>query len=157
MDDEARVPIIGATPRAAQKQATSWDTECDERKAMLTWQTADRFIYEVAEGYVEQLFKYVGNPADFIERRKTTSIVVADATALWLKLRGEEKVLTSTREQNTAARRKVLARQFQRAVTREEKARYAEEAQAFMDETRGPSAQVRRQIPSHAPQHQRGR
>ena len=136
-------PKIGATPRAAQKLSTSYETECDEVKAMLTWRTADRFIDEVAEGNVEQLFKYVGNPADFIERRKTTSVVVADATALWLKLRGEEKVLTSTREQNTAARRKVLARKFRGAVTEEEKAKYAEEAQAFMDETRGPSAQVK--------------
>ena len=64
------IPKIGAAARHAQKLAQTWDTECDETKAMLTWRTADRFIYEVAEGNVEQLFKYVGNPADFIERRK---------------------------------------------------------------------------------------
>ena len=121
-------PRIGATPRAAQKLATSWEVELDERKAMLTWQAADRFIYEVATGSVEQLFKFVGNPAELIEQRKNTFIIVADATALWLKLRGEERVLTSTREQNTAARRKVLARQFRRAETEDEKAKYAEGA-----------------------------
>ena len=121
---------------------------------MLTWRTADRFVYEVATRTEEELFKYVGNPLDFVKQnvgnplefvkqRKNTSIVVADAAALWLKLRGEEKVLLSTLEQSTAARRRALAKQIKNTVTAQEKAKFAEEAQQFLYETRGASAQVR--------------
>ena len=49
------LPRIGATARHAQKLAQTWETECDETEAMLTWRTADRFVYEVATSTVEEL------------------------------------------------------------------------------------------------------
>ena len=55
-------------------------------KAKLTWATADRFIHIVTKGTAEELSLYVSDTEGFAENRVHTSVVVVDATALWLKL-----------------------------------------------------------------------
>ena len=50
----------------------------------------------------------VANPEEFISRRKETVIVVIDETAIWLKLRGEEKIYISEAEVRSARARKAF-------------------------------------------------
>ena len=51
---------------------------------------------------------FVADPKEFISKRKETVIVVIDETALWLKLRGEEKVYISETEVRSARARKAF-------------------------------------------------
>ena len=55
----------------------------------------------------------------FIENRGETVIVVLDETALWLKLRGEEKVMVSFKEVLDAETRRNLKKAFKNRSERE--------------------------------------
>ena len=107
-------PRLGATARVAQKLSQSADLKLDERKARLTWATADRVIHLVSRGTEDQLRLFVSEPEAFVERRASTSIVVCDATALWVKLRGEEKVFVHEEEATSVAFRKRLSQAFKK-------------------------------------------
>ena len=90
----------------------------DPDLAQLTWQlkwsSMDRALWLVAQAPPEQLAQHVADPHLFCEpeRRKDTSIVMVDATAVWTKLRGEERVLLleseSVRNSGTKKARKLL-------------------------------------------------
>ena len=63
----------------------------------------------------EELSLFVGDPEAFAEQRRHASVVVVDATALWVKLRGEEKVYLHDSELESAsckARIQRLRRKF---------------------------------------------
>jgi len=91
-------PRIRATARVAQKLSEGRDAELCSVKGKLTWATSDRMIHLVARGTEAELEMFVSDPRRFIENRQATSVVVVDATALWLKLRGEERVYISETE-----------------------------------------------------------
>ena len=112
--DEVVKPRIGATARGGQKLSQSADLKLDEKKAKLTWATADRAIHLVSRGTEDQLRIFVSEPEAFVERRASTSIVVCDATALWVKLRGEEKVYVHEDEKTSVAFRKRLSKAFKK-------------------------------------------
>ena len=108
-------PRIGATARVAQRLSNSRNTfEVDKDKALLTWATADRVMHIVARGSRDDLSLFVSDPDEFIKHREATSVVVVDATALWLKLRGEERVFVSSEETTSVAERKRLSRAFEK-------------------------------------------
>jgi hypothetical protein len=115
---------IRATRRSGQKFSEK-DSSLDEVKALLTWATSDRMIHLVARGSQEDLQVFVQDTDRFIEQRKDTSFVVIDQTALWLKLRGEEKVLTSFAEKTSADERKKLSRKAKK-VDKSDAAAWAE-------------------------------
>ena len=62
----------------------------------------------------DELRVFVSDPEAFVERRASTSIVVCDATALWVKLRGEEKVLVHDDEKTSVELRKRLSKAFKK-------------------------------------------
>ena len=68
----------------------------------MTWQTVDFFLELVSKGSTAELAEYVARPDEFDERRESTSFVVMDQTALWLKLRGEERVIACAEELDDA-------------------------------------------------------
>ena len=96
--DRVVKPYIGATGRIAQHKVHE-DAHLDHKKALLSYESHDRGVWLVGRGSVEDLALFVRDPKDFVENRKDTVYVVLDETGLWLKLRGEEKVYISEREQ----------------------------------------------------------
>ena len=107
-------PRIGATPRTGQKLSENVNRELTDQKHLTTWATSDRFMHLVSRGSVEDLRIHVGRPEEFIENREDTSFVVLDATALWLKLRGEERVFVSEKEKTSQEGRKRISRAFRK-------------------------------------------
>ena len=97
----------------------------DPSRALLTFASCDRALWLVANGSTEDLRVFVANPEEFISRRKETVIVVIDETALWLKLRGEEKVYISETEVRSARARKAF-----------KKNRDADALRVFLDENK---------------------
>ena len=57
---------------------------------------------------------HVARPEEFIAARSQTSVVVLDATALWLKLRGEDKVDISEDEAASEEARKRLKKAYRK-------------------------------------------
>ena len=94
--DEHVLQRIKAHGRAGQRCHENKGRLLNDNKAKLTWATADRCIHLIARSKLphvqEELHKYVRDPAEFGENSENTSVVAVDATALWVKLRGEEKV-----------------------------------------------------------------
>ena len=68
----------------------------------------------VSRGTPAELDKFVSSPETWAEGRKETRVVVVDATALWLKLRGEDKVLVSEDERRGHEARKRLSKAFKK-------------------------------------------
>ena len=68
----------------------------------------------VSRGTPAELDKFVSSPETWSESRKETRVVVVDATALWLKLRGENKVLVSEDERRGHEARKRLSKAFKK-------------------------------------------
>ena len=85
-----------------------------DEKHLMTWATSDRFLHLACRGEVEELRVHVSRPEEFIENRKKTSIVVVDATALWLKLRGEERVFVGEKERSSEQERRRLGKAFRK-------------------------------------------
>ena len=94
-------PRIGATPRTGQCLSESVDRPLRDQKHLTTWATTDRFAHLIARGNAEDLRIHVADPQEFAKNRESTTTVVLDATALWLKLRGEEKVYISEKEKTS--------------------------------------------------------
>ena len=107
-------PRIGATARTGQRVSSGASSKVLEEKHALTWDSADRFIHLVSRGTHEELEILVSDPAEFIKRRHETAVVVLDATAIWLKLRGEEKVYVSEDEVAGMEARKRLSKAFKK-------------------------------------------
>ena len=82
-----------APRRLSDKQA-----RFDYTKCKMSWQTVDFFIELASKGSSAELAEFVARPDEFQERRESTSFVVMDQTALWLKLRGEERVIACSDE-----------------------------------------------------------
>ena len=110
-------PRIGATPRTGQCLSESVDRPLRDEKHLTTWATSDRFVHTIARGDVEDLRIHVADPEEFAKNRESTTVVVLDATALWLKLRGEEKVFVSEKERTSREARKRLSKAFKKAKT----------------------------------------
>ena len=113
---------IGATARKGQTLHESVNRGLMDEKHMTTWATVDRFIHLVSRGSVEDLQVHVSRPKEFIENRKQTSFVVLDATALWLKLRGEDKVFVSEGERTSQQQRKAMGKAFKKLNKRDPEA-----------------------------------
>ncbi len=128
-------PRIRATTRAAQKLNESTDRKLDEVKAKLTWATADRLVHLIARGEPEALRVFCSEPEVFCENRAQTSVVVCDATALWVKLRGEDKVLVHEDEKTHEAERKRMVRASKKVdkSNREQVEEFEKQKQAFFD------------------------
>ncbi len=129
-------PRIRATAGTGQKLSESKDKQLTSNKAARTWSTADRFLHLASRGTAEELQIFVADPETFIENRKKTAIVVIDATALWLKLRGEEAVYVSERETTSTAERKRMSKAFKKfnKSSPQEIANFEKQKQAFFDE-----------------------
>ena len=56
----------------------------------------------------------MANAIEFIENKIKTSIVVMDQTAVWLKLRGEDKVYVAEDENTNQQARKRISRAFKK-------------------------------------------
>ena len=140
-------PFIGATARVGQKMSGS-DIALDPLKASLTWQSMDRAIWCVWNGAPEDLQVFVKDPADFIKHKEDTVIVVLDQTALWLKLRGEEKVFISLSECLATQERKRLSRRARQVQSQEMQAQYHEELKKWASSNLDHKGQVDAQYSS---------
>ena len=127
-------PRIGATARGGQRMQANIDRGMNREKGQLTWATSDRFIHVVARGTREELQSFVSNPDEWALTRENTEVVVVDATALWLKLRGEDKVFISADENITAEKRMGTCQGLQEA--REERHRAGRSIQRAKAEVR---------------------
>ena len=105
---------IGATARTGQRASSGGSGKVLEEKHSLTWDSADRFIHLVSRGSIEELQVLVSRPEEFQASRHETAVVVLDATAVWLKLRGEEKVYVSEDEVTSTEARKRLTKAFKK-------------------------------------------
>ena len=139
--DEFVMPRLHASGHKGQRLSEQKNKTLNHEKAKLTWATADRFQHLVARGSPEDLHLFVGDPEAFAEHRKDTSLVVVDATALWLKLRGEEKVYVHESElKATSAKARVqrLRRKFRETKDAQDKAAYEAEREKFYEEHHTP-------------------
>ena len=109
-------PNIGATTRVPNRLSHN-NISFDYLKAKATWETCDFFVDLVSRGEPDELIEFVSNPEEFWQRRKETSFVVMDQTALWLKLRGEEQVIASIEETEKAYKLKQLKKNYKKAQT----------------------------------------
>ena len=106
-------PAIGGASRTPQRM-TQQNPRLDESKAHLTWASVDKMIQLVATGSREELQCLVQDTEAFVASRRETNIVVIDETALWLKLRGEEKVILSQSEVDATRDRRNLRKKIKR-------------------------------------------
>jgi hypothetical protein len=88
------------------------------------------------------LESFVREPKWVIENRAESVIVVIDEMGVWLKLKGDEKIYISDREQLTAAQAKAIKKATKNADTQEEKDSALEEAGQHMDENPNAKAQT---------------
>ena len=143
--DETLLPRLRANGRKGQRLSEQKNKTLNWHKAKLTWATADRFQHIVARGSSEDLHLFVGDPEAFAEKRKDTSLVVVDATALWLKLRGEEKVYIHEDEiKATSAKARIqkLRRKFREKQDAQDKAAYEAERDKWYEDHPDSKAQV---------------
>ena len=118
------LPNIGGRVRGAQRLSAK-PIALDEVKARLSWATSDWFQNLVMRGSPEQLSEFVARPSEFCEHRARTSFVVMDQVAMWLKVRGEEKLIYSSDETMKAAKRKRHSRAFKNATNDADRAQAA--------------------------------
>ena len=97
--DAIVLPRIRATARCGQKVTSSSNRKVVEERHQLSWATSDRFVHLAARGSTEELQLHVARPEEFVRDRAQTAVVVLDATAMWLKLRGDDRVYLSDDEQ----------------------------------------------------------
>ena len=124
------VPRMGGRLRAAQRLLDK-PLALDATKARLSWETSDWFQDLIARSVPEELSEFVCDPKTFAEHKAETSYVVMDQTALWLKVRGEERLVFHESELTKRAQRKKMSRNFKKATAdheRREAARLAAEA-----------------------------
>jgi hypothetical protein len=119
------LPNLGATTRLPNR-LTDKQARFDYNKCKTTWQTMDFFVDMVARGTVEELTQFVAHAEKFAEARRDTKIVVIDQTALWLKLRGDERVVASLEENGHYQHLKSL-KQIWKKAGREHQNRVASE------------------------------
>ena len=93
------LPRIRATARCGQKVTSSSNRKVTEEKHQLSWATSDRLVHLAARGSTEELQLHVARPEEFVRDRAETAVVVLDATAMWFKLRGEDRVYLCDDEQ----------------------------------------------------------
>ena len=91
------LPSINGYTRMPSR-LTDKQQHLDYNKRKTSWQTVDYFIDLVSRGTEEELSEYVFDTSTFVRDRKQTSFVVMDQAALWLKLRGEERVVACGEE-----------------------------------------------------------
>ena len=84
-------PYIGASARMGQHKSVGSEN-IDESKFMVTAKGIDYGLWLVTKGLQEDLAPYIRDPQWFMKNRERTWIILLDETALWLKLRGEEKL-----------------------------------------------------------------
>ena len=72
------------------------------------------FQHLVVRGATEELLTHISRPEEFHEHRRETAAVVVDATAMWLKLRGEDQVYISEAERANTEARKRISKAFKR-------------------------------------------
>ena len=83
------MPQCGGRHRSGQKFNLAPDPP-SELKCRLQWAQSDYMTWLVLKGNSELLAPLVQNPELFIANRHQTLFAQTDATAVWLKLRGEE-------------------------------------------------------------------
>ena len=105
--DTTVFPQIGASCRMGQHKSTGSEN-MDEQKFMVTTKGVDYGLYLVTSGTHDELAPFIQDPQWFIKNRERTWIIFLDETALWLKLRGEEKVMISFEETMQAEKRRAL-------------------------------------------------
>ena len=121
--NERLLPAIGGRRRYGQKFNIDKNPP-NALKCELQWQTVDYASWLVLNGNQEDLAPLVQDPEQFIASRHETLIVQTDATAVWVKLRGEEpRVIPETVLHNLQGLRAQTRRFRQRArhVTPEER------------------------------------
>ena len=84
------LPAIGGRLRGGQK-FNQQKNPISQVKCEVQWAQQDHCIHLVANGSEEELGYHVQDPVWFQQNRRKTVWAQSDATALWVKLRGEEK------------------------------------------------------------------
>jgi len=123
---------LGATTRLPNR-LTDKQARFDYNKCKTRWRTIDFFVDMVARGTVEELTEFVANAEKFAEARRDTKIVVLDQTALWLKLRGEDKVVASLEETEHYQQLKALKRRWKKS-DREYQSQVARELVSYTED-----------------------
>ena len=126
-------PAIGASAIQSQYKHCK-PLHLDGKKFELTVDSVDYIIQIVATGTFEQLQHLVADPAEFIIHRKKTVLLVLDETPLWLKLRGEEKVLRSFAEVLQQSKKSGVRASIKRSSNAEEMAQAEADLQAWIEE-----------------------
>ena len=114
-------PKIGCRPRAGQHKAATRE-ELDKPKTLVTWASADRALYVAFYGTEEELRLHVADPKRWIQGRKKLWLFFLDETPLWIKLRGEERVLRGTSELLASEERHKVSKALKAARDKEERA-----------------------------------
>ena len=113
-------PSLGASFRKASNKSDKPVKDLN-KKLLVTFASADFSVHLVAYGTAEELQPYVRDPESFILNRAKTVIIVLDETPLWLKVKGDEKLLVSTAECRNQKSRQLLKQKLKRAKTTTEK------------------------------------
>ena len=110
---------VGGRLRTGQHLSTS-SLPPSAALCQLQWDTTDRSTWLAASGSPDDLAEIIMEPERWIANRSSTAIVHTDATALWLKLRGEDKVVIPDDAVQTLKASGVAKRWFKQASTPEQ-------------------------------------
>ena len=116
------LPAIGARRRKGQKMNNEQGSgQYAEIHAKVQWQVTD-YAFHLNQCCDPALLKpYIKDPAHWIENRASTWLVESDATAIWLRLSGQEGVILPDFQLETNRRHRTLSRWLKEASSDEER------------------------------------
>ena len=113
--DRVLFPKLDLHARAPKRCHTAkHSSEQDQLSLTTTWQQADKHLHTAAFGSLEDLGALVQHPETFKAGVKHVAIVVQDATPLWVKLKGSQRVLIHGKEVRNERVRRNLRRRLKK-------------------------------------------
>ena len=140
------MPAVGGRLRHGQKFSLQANPP-SQLKYQLQWATMDRMIWLVLNGTQEDLAPLVEDPEAFMAQRDQTLFAQTDATAVWIKLRGEESRVIPEDVLDGLAQVRCKKHNFQQAAgcTKEEHQLLEQALQQAVDEAEDYKEQVDQQ------------
>jgi len=106
---------VGAHRRKPQRKCRLTPRQ-EYLRIALTWQSYDRAQFAAARGTDEELLAQVRDPAQWRQNLKQTVWAFWDHAPVWLKVKGDSKVLFSEAEQTNASTRRRLSKKSKDAA-----------------------------------------
>ena len=116
------LPSIGARRRRGQKLCKDQGSQVEAKLlCQVQWQTTDYAFWLNQASDPVLLQPFIENPESWIQHKDQTWLIESDATALWVRLSGQEGVLVPDCQLASISNRRKLSRYQRQAKTEAEK------------------------------------